>query len=403
VSATPLAELVEDIQSGFACGDSVNEGIVQLRMNNVDTEGTIDFATIRRVPADATKDIRRFTLVEGDVMFNNTNSPELVGKSAVFRGFHEPVVFSNHFTRIRVRRDRLDPRFLARWLVAEWKTGRFARMCNQWVNQASVRKDALLSMTLPTPPLAYQHRIAEILDKADAIRRERKEAIALTEELQRSAFLEMFGDPTTNPKNWLVKRVGDVAEVAGGLQVTNARASYPIQLPYLRVANVYRDRLDLSEVKVIRVTSSERDRAVLQVGDVLVVEGHGNREELGRAAVWSGEIPDCTHQNHLIRVRVGDDLRPQFLSAFLNSSAGRAQMLKLGKTTSGLNTISTNNVRSVKVEVPPLELQDHFCRFVKGARTLAARMQRRRHDEDLFQALIGRAFSGQLSHSETAC
>jgi type I restriction enzyme, S subunit len=212
----------------------------------------------------------------------------------------------------------------------------------------------------------------------------------------------MFGDPVTNPKGWPLKVLGDVADVAGGLQVTSARAGNPISMPYLRVANVYRDRLDLSEVKNIRVTEAERARATLKHGDVLVVEGHGNPEELGRAAVWRDEIAGCAHQNHLIRVRATPGiLGPTFLSAFLNSSSGKKQMLVLGKTTSGLNTISTNNVRSVRIVVPPLERQVEYAEVVSGIGKLGGTMQRRgAGDESLFNALVARAFSGAL---EAAC
>lgn len=270
-------------------------------------------------------------------------------------------------------------------------------------SQPQITRQGLSRVVVPVPSgqdsLAEQRRIADILDKADAIRRKRKEAIALTEELLRSAFLEMFGDPVTNPKGWPLRALGEVSDVAGGLQVTSARASNPISMPYLRVANVYRDRLNLSEVKDIRVTEAERARATLRHGDVLVVEGHGNPEELGRSAVWRDEIAGCTHQNHLIRVRAtAGVLDATFLSAFLNSSSGKKQMLALGKTTSGLNTISTNNVRSVQIVVPPLRQQAEYAEMVGRIATLGETMQRRSAgDEDLFNSLVARAFSGALS------
>lgn len=254
------------------------------------------------------------------------------------------------------------------------------------------------------PPLSEQRRIADILDKADAIRRKRSEAIVLSEELLYSTFLEIFGDPVTNPREWPEKLLGEVAEVSGGLQVTSARSENPLPLPYLRVANVYRDRLDLREIKEIRVTSGERDRALLRSGDVLVVEGHGNADELGRAAVWNGEIPVCTHQNHLIRVRGNVQcVMPSFLSSFLNSSSGRAQMLKLGKTTSGLNTISTNNIRSIRVLVPPLDLQERFAEISRRVRNLTTRMKQQRYDGDLLESLVACAFSGMLALTEISC
>lgn len=302
---------------------------------------------------------------------------------------------NNHAHVLRPKSD-FDFGYL-RWHLAHYDLSEFVN----GTTRAKLTKSSAQKIPLIKPPLAEQRRIADTLDKADAVRRKRKQMIALTEKLPGSALLETFGAPGTNPKGWPMMRVGDVAEVAGGLQVTSARARNPISLPYLRVANVYRDRLDLGEVKQIRVTASERERALLRAGDVLVVEGHGNAEELGRSAVWNAELSECTHQNHLIRVRCDARfVRPTFMSAFLNSSAGRVQMLKLGKTTSGLNTISTNNVRSVNILVPPLALQDRFDHFVEGARNLSARMQNHRHDDDLFGSLLSRAFSRQPRGSD---
>lgn len=303
-------------------------------------------------------------------------------------------VFDNNVMGAIPRADAIHPRYLFRYLQT---IDLYSYSSKTTV--PALRKSELEQIPVPLPDPGEQVRIADILDKADAIRRKRKEAIALTEELLLSAFLEMFGDPVTNPKQWKIKRVGEICDVAGGLQVTSARASNPISMPYLRVANVFRDRLDLREIKEILVTQSEASRALLLRGDVLVVEGHGNPEELGRAAVWSGEIEPCTHQNHLIRIRADlSQLRPVFLSAFLNSSSGRAQMLRLGKTTSGLNTISTNNVRSVQLLIPPFAQQEAFERATQQTWKVGLRLyEARRQAEMLFDSLVQRAFSGTLS------
>ena len=95
-----LADVIAEAQPGFACGERDGAGIVQLRMNNVTTRGEIYLHRVLRVPAALT-DLSRFSLQPGDILFNNTNSVELVGKTALFRGHPEPVVYSNHFTRLR--------------------------------------------------------------------------------------------------------------------------------------------------------------------------------------------------------------------------------------------------------------------------------------------------------------
>ena len=96
--------------------------------------------------------------------------------------------------------------------------------------------------------------------------------------------------------DWKEVLLGEISEIQGGLQVTKRRNSLPVEVPYLRVANVYRNYLDLDEIKKIRLTERELKRTSLEKGDLLVVEGHGNPNEVGRVAMWDGSISPCVHQ-----------------------------------------------------------------------------------------------------------
>lgn len=190
-----LSKLIKEARSGFACGSRDIEGVIQLRMNNVDTRGNFIWKEFIRVPAD--KDaIEKYQLIENDVLFNNTNSTELVGKSALFLGHQEPVVYSNHFTRLRTFHDILLPELLSSWLNLQWSSGLFADICNRWIGQSAVKVDKLLTFDFPLPPLPEQQRIAAILqeqlaavEKARKAAEEQLEAIkALPAALLRRAF-----------------------------------------------------------------------------------------------------------------------------------------------------------------------------------------------------------------------
>jgi len=190
-----LDSLVVEGQSGFACGERDPEGVIQLRMNNVDTRGNFVWDEFIRVPADEDT-IRQYKLEPGDVLFNNTNSVELVGKSALFTGYSEPVVYSNHFTRLRMDRTQLLPDILVAWLNLQWYRGVFANICNRWVGQSAVKPDKLLALDFPLPPLAEQKRIAAILNEQmaaverarNAAEEELKTINALPSALLRKAF-----------------------------------------------------------------------------------------------------------------------------------------------------------------------------------------------------------------------
>lgn len=259
-----------------------------------------------------------------------------------------------------------------------------------------LNRDELYRTRVRLPSFAEQRRIAAVLDKADGIRRKRRESIKLLDEFLRSAFLEMFGDPVMNEKGWEVVRLGEISDIQGGLQVSAGRADTGQEAPYLRVANVYRDRLDLREIKNIRVTNGELLRTNLVAGDLLIVEGHGNPDEIGRCAMWDGSITSCVHQNHLIRARFDSTVAaPEYVSAFLNSASGRRQMLRFGKTTSGLNTITTGNVKRVRLLLPPLDLQWRFAKLRSKVVAVQGRMEAGGQTvDDLFDSLVQRAFGG---------
>jgi len=192
----PLRDVVAEAQAGFASGMRDHNGVIQLRMNNVDTRGMIDLTSYLRVPCSADRlDIYR--LQRGDVLFNNTNSAELVGKSAMFLGYDEPVVYSNHFTRLRPKPDALNPEYLVQWLQCEWQRRTFENICNRWIGQAGVKWDKLGALIIPLPPLVEQRRIASHLNEQMAhlarARAAAEQELALIDALPAALLREAFG------------------------------------------------------------------------------------------------------------------------------------------------------------------------------------------------------------------
>lgn len=290
---------------------------------------------------------------------------------------------------------RVDGRYLRRYL--EFASKGLARQ-GRGVAQANINLSILRAHQIPLPPLGGQQRIAEILDVADTVRVRRREAIDRLDTLTQAIFFDMFDARPHIGAHTPVEALGDAAEVQGGLQVTTKRKDLPLAAPYLRVANVYRGYLNLSVVKEIRLTESELQRTQLEAGDLLVVEGHGNKQEIGRVGLWSGEIDGCVHQNHLIRVRC-DRARvlPRFAEAYLNSELGRRSLLRAANTTSGLNTISTSDVRAVPIRIPPLGRQkDFLARAEEVDRNVRLAHQQLKTLESLFASLQQRAFRGEL-------
>lgn len=388
----PLGELIESAQPGFASGKNVVDGVIQIRMNNVDTEGRLSFDTTRRVPATQ-KELDKCALTVGDVLFNNTNSPELVGKCCMFKGHHETVVFSNHFTRLKSQPDKLDPKFLVYFLVAKWQQGLFAHICKRWVNQAAVQKERLFEVKIPLPPLSEQKRIAAILDKADAIRRKRKAALDMADEFLRATFLDMFGDPVTNPKGWDVVDFGDACDVQLGKMLSKKAKQGVNPIPYLNNRVVRWREFKLTELPEMDYSEREMKKFNLVDGDILACEGG----EVGRCAIWREQLSPCSYQKalHRIRPHKGKSV-PEYIQEYLFWMARRNGLVE-STSTATIAHLTAIKLKGLKLPLPPIELQSNFIK-VYGRYTKNVQGLNRLIGEAnaLFASLSQRAFRGEL-------
>lgn len=176
----------------------------------------------------------------------------------------------------------------------------------------------------------------------------------------------MSNDEIAIPTAWEWSRLGDVGDVSGGLTKNSKRDSLPDKYPYLRVANVYANELRLDDVAEIGIKQSELDRVLLQPGDLLVVEGNGSLEHIGRVAVWNGAINPCLHQNHLIKVRLPEQIRSTFALYWLLSANGRDDIVRVASSTSGLHTLSLSKVAVLRVPVAPLDEQARIVEAIES-------------------------------------
>ena len=204
------------------------------------------------------------------------------------------------------------------------------------------------------------------------------------------------------PDTWSWASLEMVAELGSGISVSqNRRVKNPIELPYLRVANVLRGRFDLGEIKRLRV---EKDRVadyLLRVGDILFNEG-GDRDKLGRGWVWDGQIRRCIHQNHVFRARLFDPslLNPKLVSHWGNTF-GQRFFLRHGKQTTNLASINRGVLGKLPVPIAPIEEQAEILIEVQGRLVAADRLATRVEQQlartpTTRQSLLREAFTGRL-------
>lgn len=373
------------------------------------------------------EELEVYRLVPGDIVLSEASgSPGEVGKPALWSGEIADCAFQN--TLIRVRAREHEPKFLLHYLRFQALTGRFVEH-SRGVGIHHLGRARLASWPTPLPNVAEQLRIVGLLEdhlsRLDAgcseleraaaelaILRERTVIQALTGGAEADRLDARLTDVGTAdgelsalPTGWTWSRLGDIADVVGGVTKDAKKQSDPayIEVPYLRVANVQRGRLNLDEVTTIRVPQSKAEALRLRPGDVLLNEG-GDRDKLARGWVWEGQVPDCIHQNHVFRARITDSrLDPYFLSWTTNTIGGRWAEQN-GKQSVNLASISLSMIRRMPVIVPPAGEAARIAKELRDTRSNFDRLEKSIRDGmdralALRRSLLAAAFSGRLTNS----
>ncbi len=206
----------------------------------------------------------------------------------------------------------------------------------------------------------------------------------------------------TLPEGWTWATLSQLSEIQGGIQKQPSRKPIQNSHPFLRVANVLRGRLDLSEIHQIELFKGELEKLRLEVNDLLIVEGNGSPSEIGRMAIWRGEIEGCVHQNHIIRSRLRGGILPAYVAAYWNSPMGTSRVLNVASSTSGLYTLSVSKVGRIPIPLPPLAEQERIIAEIERRLSVNDELDSQleanvKRAERLRQSVLKSAFEGKLA------
>lgn len=233
-----------------------------------------------------------------------------------------------------------------------------ARCTGTVLRRKTLSVKAFNSIVLQLPPLDEQRRIVDLIGSVD----DAIETVNGSSPILERMWWSLASEIELSPSITDTRLLGDISDIHGGLTKNkmDAERSDTTDAPYLRVANVTRRRLILDEVSTITTSAERIRRAQLQDGDLLMTEG-GDRDKLGRGAVWRNQIPGCTHQNHLFRVHITDPgFVPEFVMAWTNSF-GRMWFDIHAAQTTGIASISKSTLSKFPVPVLSLEEQARWA------------------------------------------
>ena len=300
-----------------------------------------------------------------------------------------PVCTNQGFKNLVPRFDLVSPDFLFWWLKTQEK---HIQSKGRGATFKEVSKKIVEDLQISLPPLAEQKRIAGILDAADALRAKRREALAELDTLLQSTFLDMFGDPVTNPMGWETYALGEVGEVITGNTPSRKRPEYyGDDIEWIKSDNINDPSFVLTEaVERLSVTGRAVARTIPR-GSILVTCIAGSPSCIGNAAIADREVAFNQQINAFVP---GERIALWF--AFGVFWVGK-RLVQSASTSSMKGMVSKSAFSAISIPIPPTSLQNRFATIAKSVEQQKASQRAHLAELDtLFASLQSRAFRGDL-------
>jgi type I restriction enzyme S subunit len=417
-SLRSIADLFEEgslyIKNGFPQGahNQIGNGVPHLRPFNISGDGCIDLSEIKYVQAPGKES--PYWVQPGDVIFNNTNSEALVGKTAHFEHAGR-FVLSNHMTILRVTGASLDYYWLSKVLLSFWHQGLFQSLCRRHVNQASVGIERLKGVTLAVPPIREQRAIAHVLRTVQRAKEATEKVITATRQLKASLMRHLFtygpvpvgqGDKVALkeaevgaiPDVWSLEPLSDCTDIVYGAQAAVAHNTDPrIGTPILTNINITNEgTIDLSTLRYYRIPEAKRDKLILQKGDLLFNWRSGSQDHVGKTALFDLD-GEYTFSSFILRFRPHGAVDSRYLYHYFCWLKGCGYFSHY-KDQSSVNSVFNASAASrVPVALPACGEQRSIVALMSGAEhKLSSELERKNALDALFESLLDGLMTGKL-------
>lgn len=335
--------------------------------------------------------------LDGDVLIAKITPCFENGKIAHARMPRRIGFGSTEFHVVRPRPGKADVRYLLHFLRQRHVRLDGEQKMTGSAGQRRVPEHFIAGLIVPAPALAEQRRIAKILDRAEALRGKRRAALAQLDNLTRSIFLDLFGDPELNPRNWKMLRLQDALSMPlrNGLSPSHAGK---IVAKVLTLSAITGSGFDSSALKTSTFQSPPPPDQSVDTNDFLICRGNGNSQLVGKGYFPTSPMSDVTFPDTMIAARIlPDRVERAFLQYVWNSNAVRRQVESLARTTNGTFKVNQTMLEGITFIAPPISLQREFAlraNAVEKAR--AARRASLAAMDELFSVLQRSAFRGEL-------
>ncbi len=354
------------------------------------------------------------SLRDKDIIFNNTNSEELVGKTAFWNN-EGKYVLSNHMTIIRILHDNdvISQKYLASYLHKKWFDGLYLGLCRRHVNQASISLARLKEIQVPLPTIHEQQRIAAVLSAVQEAKEKTEDVIKATRELKKSLMKHLFTygpvpvDEAENvllketeigpiPEHWEVMRLGNSAElITKGSSPRWQGFEYCDRgIVFVRSQNVGWGRLELTEFTYLPEGFNKQEKkSILKKDDILInIVG----ASIGRVAIANDFVEGGNINQAIALVRLKKCFKPKFVTNFLFTDSGQLHLHKQKKDIARAN-LSLQDIGNLIVPLPPLPEQKQIAQILSAIdEKIEAEENKRKALEVLFKSLLSNLMTGRI-------
>jgi type I restriction enzyme, S subunit len=302
-----------------------------------------------------------------------------------------PLTFNQDIKAIQVTDDRLTNDYVF-WFLRSKEPEILSRGVKKGATVHSLQSGFLEKLLIPILSKAEQVRIVDLLSRAENIVRMRREAEQKAKEIIPTLFLDMFGDPATNPKGWIVRPIGDVIRSAQYGTSTKARSDGG-GVPMIRMGNVdFAGRMTLDDLKYVELPPQDQPKYKLIVGDILFNRTN-SKDLVGKTGIWRDDR-EAVAASYFIRVRADESqIAPDYLWAFMNSRHMKMVLFGTARGAIGQSNINAEELRGLRLPLPPLELQRRFALNVVQALGLEKQQSlATKQSDQAFQSLLARMF-----------
>lgn len=258
-----------------------------------------------------------------------------------------------------------------------------------------IQRTALEDIKIPKISLNKQIEIKNIINKSQELIDKRKEQIEALDELVKSQFIEMFGDPITNRKGWEKGKIADII-IKTQYGTSNKANEENGQFKILRMGNItYNGQFDFSDMKYIDLTDDEQKKYLVYKGEVLFNRTN-SKELVGKTAVYKENKP-MAYAGYLVKAIPNERATGEFIAAYMNTKYVKSKLLNMAKNIVGMANINAEEFKKIDIYIPPIELQNEYIKFIEQVDKLKFEMEKSLKElEDNFNSLMQRAFKGEL-------